>query len=363
MNYQHQQDTHSLYRQMTGAASAYHDITASQFDDAEHDQSRLNIMSLLHRNSNARSNGLYHSLAGVPNGSVLLVRRAQAAATILTATPAFEYPDIISISDSPVPLVELNYTGFIRRDSNDSSAVSTLSGFSVDQQQQQPQQVVMVGIRAEDRNENDVLFGRGKGSNNYIGNCRFRQIVAQYRDTYFETRRTDKPMMARRVMDLVRNQVPRGRFLQFDSISGNYFEVSEDEAIRKTSQSLREGKLQRSKNKKQSEAENNLSTKKSSSSGPLKKRRLGDGNMLTIERDQDVVTLPIQPPPKKVSFERIDAQQGYEPAAPLLHLPCARQQLPSTYLSDSSSGSSVQHLRNLISRRYNQMQMQQSDVV
>jgi len=351
MNNQHQQDTHSLYRQMTGAALAYHDITASQFDDAEHDRS-LNIMSLLHRNSNARSNGLYHSLAAAPNASVLLVRRAQAA-TIPTATPAFEYPYTNTID--PPPFVELGYTGFIRRDSNDStlssSAVSTLSGFSVEQQQQQ--QVVLGGIRAEDRNENDVLFGRGKGSNNYIGNRRFRQIVAQYRDTYFETRRTDKPMMARRVMDLVRNQVPRGRFLQFDSISGNYFEVSEDEAIRKTSQSLREGKLQRSKKKKQPEAENNLSTRKSSSSGPLKKRRLGDGNMLTIERDQDVVTLPIQPPPKKVSFERTDAQ----------HLPYARQQLPSTYLSDSSSGSSVQHLRNLISRRYNQMQMQQSDVV
>mmetsp|Transcript_1033 Transcript_1033/g.1609 ORF Transcript_1033/g.1609 Transcript_1033/m.1609 type:complete len:155 (+) Transcript_1033:271-735(+) len=138
MNYQHQQDTHSLYRQMTGAASAYHDVAASQFDDAEHDRS-LDIMSLLHRNSNTRSNGLYHSLPAVPNGSVLLVRRAHAA-TIPTATAAFEYPSYITTNDPP-PLVELGgYTGIIRRESNDSSAVSTLSGFSVEQQQQQQQQ-------------------------------------------------------------------------------------------------------------------------------------------------------------------------------------------------------------------------------
>ena len=297
----------------------------SQFEDAEGDRSS-NIM-VLHRNAYNTDNG-FHSLP--PNytapSTILLVRTTPiptVTATRSTYPPALGY-------------------GVIRRESNDSNLTVSTLGFP-------EQQEVTTGIRAEDRNENDVLFGRGKGSNNYIGNQRFRQIVNQYREHYFETRRTEKPLLARRVMDLIRNQVPSGRFLQFDSITGKYFEVSEEVAVRKTSQSLREGKLQRQKNK---EAETHVLPKKSSISGPLKKRRLSDENT-TFEGDQIVTR-------KKVTSERNAVQRFEESVAPTVSVPfpCARQQLPLIQ-SDSTSGSSVQHLRNLISRRYNQMQKEQ----
>lgn len=132
----------------------------------------------------------------------------------------------------------------------------------------------------QDRNENDVLLGRGKGANNWIGNKRFREIVTKFQKDYFEASRKEKPLLAKRVADVVRNQVPLGRFLQCDSSSGYWYEVDEDEVIRKTSQALREGKKQRTHNKKLRKLETKQVVKKSHcqigkdvrSMGPLKKR-------------------------------------------------------------------------------------------
>jgi hypothetical protein len=42
-------------------------------------------------------------------------------------------------------------------------------------------------------NGNDVLCGRGKGANDFIGNRRFRDIVMKFRETYSaSSRRSDK---------------------------------------------------------------------------------------------------------------------------------------------------------------------------
>ena len=128
-------------------------------------------------------------------------------------------------------------------------------------------------IQADERNENDVLLGRGKGSNNYIGNRKFRELITQHQQQYVSAKRKDKPVLAKFVSELVRSQDPPGRFLQYDTASQGYYEVSAEEVVRKTSQALREGKSQRNKRRASS---SNLHVPEQpispSTVGPLKKR-------------------------------------------------------------------------------------------
>lgn len=62
--------------------------------------------------------------------------------------------------------------------------------------------------------ENDVLMGRGGGTNNYIGNVRFRKLVQEHKIRYLACPKVDKPKVAREVVYIWRNeQHPPGRFL------------------------------------------------------------------------------------------------------------------------------------------------------
>jgi len=134
--------------------------------------------------------------------------------------------------------------------------------------------VYAIEVRPEDRNENDVLLGRGKGPNNFIGNRRFRELVAQYQQEYFELKRNEKPIMAEKVAALVGKMEPAGRFLRLDASTGMWCEVSEQEAVRKTGQLLREGKLQRQKKRSNcsDRPEDQHKAACTPSRGPLKKR-------------------------------------------------------------------------------------------
>jgi len=132
-----------------------------------------------------------------------------------------------------------------------------------------------------DRNENDVLLGRGKGSNNWVGNKKFRKLVAKFQEEYFETSRREKPVLAKRIADLVKSQNPPGRFLQYNNTSGIWYEVDDDERVRKSSQALREGRLQRGRSrvKKTRPSKNeqyqgtcNKEQNRIESMGPFKKR-------------------------------------------------------------------------------------------
>jgi len=174
----------------------------------------------------------------------------------------------------------------------DVSSMSTGSSSSNSINSISPHSIIL----PEDRTENDILLGRGKGPNNWIGNKRFREIIAKYQLEYFQSSRRNKPNLAKQLTDQIRSQVPASRFLQLDSASGYWFEVSEDEAIRKTSQALREGKLQRKKKSKnptlkktspKTKAETGVTSKSipsptvrssspTSSLGPLKKRKSKD---------------------------------------------------------------------------------------
>ena len=132
-----------------------------------------------------------------------------------------------------------------------------------------------IEVRPKDRNENDVLLGRGRGPNNFIGNKRFRELVAQYQQKYFELKRHEKPVMAAKVAALVGKMQPAGRFLRLDTATGMWRQVmSEQEAVRKTGQLLREGVLQRQKKRSNRSDDEEQEKVSSPSRGPLKKRHL-----------------------------------------------------------------------------------------
>lgn len=87
--------------------------------------------------------------------------------------------------------------------------------------------------------ENDVLCGRGGGTNSQMGNRRFRALVRDFQPTYLMAKRREKPKMARSVVLIVRNR--GGRFLRRDDTDGRLYEVGDEKAEAKTSQALREG--------------------------------------------------------------------------------------------------------------------------
>jgi len=88
-------------------------------------------------------------------------------------------------------------------------------------------------------NKNDVLCGRGGGTNTQIGNRRFRLLVQEFQPTYLLCRRKEKPLIARTIVLIIRNR--GGRFLKKEEATGMLFEVGDEKAEAKTSQALREG--------------------------------------------------------------------------------------------------------------------------
>jgi len=87
--------------------------------------------------------------------------------------------------------------------------------------------------------ENDVLCGRGGGTNSTMGNRHYRALVRDFQPTYLIALRRDKPLLARSVVLIIRNR--GGRFLRRDEKDGRLYEVGDEKAEAKTSQALREG--------------------------------------------------------------------------------------------------------------------------
>jgi len=91
--------------------------------------------------------------------------------------------------------------------------------------------------------KNDVLFGRGGGINNHPGNRNYRNIVHEYKEAYtLSTNKQDKTDISNKVIALVHMLKPPGKFLARSKHDPSLWEeVSVAEAIKKTSQALREG--------------------------------------------------------------------------------------------------------------------------
>eukprot|EP00984_Skeletonema_dohrnii_P021333 scaffold10641_cov75-Skeletonema_dohrnii-CCMP3373.AAC.1 len=61
--------------------------------------------------------------------------------------------------------------------------------------------------------ENDILCGRGGGTNAHSGNIKFRKLVAAHKLRYLAASKSDKPNVARDVVKEWRGMNPPGRFL------------------------------------------------------------------------------------------------------------------------------------------------------
>ena len=89
----------------------------------------------------------------------------------------------------------------------------------------------------------DVLNGRGGRVNAHCGNVFFRTIIKRYRNEYLsnETTRYGKHLIAAKIVSILRNLSPPGRFLQQDVTSGLWLEIGDEKARKKVGQALREG--------------------------------------------------------------------------------------------------------------------------
>mmetsp|Transcript_16493 Transcript_16493/g.20936 ORF Transcript_16493/g.20936 Transcript_16493/m.20936 type:complete len:288 (-) Transcript_16493:93-956(-) len=88
--------------------------------------------------------------------------------------------------------------------------------------------------------ENDVLSGRGGGTNKHAGNKYFRSLVSHIRPKYILAEKLHKSSIAHAIVISVQER--GGRFLKKDEGTSNSWEViSERSATLKASQALREG--------------------------------------------------------------------------------------------------------------------------
>ena len=97
--------------------------------------------------------------------------------------------------------------------------------------------------------ENDVLLGRGGGTNNHAGNVKFRKLVNEHKLRYLAASKVDKPKVAREVVQLWRQMNPPGRFLARQDEDKKekateentiWYDVGDKKANAKASQCLRE---------------------------------------------------------------------------------------------------------------------------
>jgi len=85
----------------------------------------------------------------------------------------------------------------------------------------------------------DVLSGRGGGTNRHPGNIHFRSIVAEAQPVYAGSRKRDKSDIAKNIVKKIRDN--RGRFLKLNDDTGLWYDVGDYKAREKASQALREG--------------------------------------------------------------------------------------------------------------------------
>eukprot|EP00934_Nitzschia_sp_Nitz4_P006310 Nitzschia sp. Nitz4//scaffold17_size182527//137924//140248//NITZ4_001875-RA/size182527-snap-gene-0.283-mRNA-1//1//CDS//3329539403//6300//frame0 len=88
--------------------------------------------------------------------------------------------------------------------------------------------------------DNDVMYGRGGGTNHHPGNKRYRKMVEDRKLEYVNSKRLDKPLVALEIIRVWRAQLPPGRFLKLDEKTGLWHDVGDKKAREKTSQALRE---------------------------------------------------------------------------------------------------------------------------
>lgn len=84
--------------------------------------------------------------------------------------------------------------------------------------------------------DQDVLSGRGGGTNLHVGNRIYRNLILSHRETYESVAKAKKPSISRKIVQMIRDS--GGRFLRKDK-DGLYYDIGDNSAREKTSQALR----------------------------------------------------------------------------------------------------------------------------
>jgi len=201
----------------------------------------------------------------------------------------------------------------------------------------------------KDPHENDVMYGRGGGTNHHPGNKEYRKMVEDRKLEYVNSKRLDKPLVALEIIRLWRGQLPPGRFLKLDEKTGLWNDVGDKKAREKTSQALREkAPLIRKQQEEEKEKEEGVKSKKETrfatgtkteSSSKAEKPLLARDHSLGREylQDGEAVSVegfswrdPFLPDSEKRNRSFGSAAAPMPPAAPGVYPPAGRH---------SSSGS------------------------
>jgi len=104
---------------------------------------------------------------------------------------------------------------------------------------------------------NDVLYGRGGGTNHHPGNRRYRALVKAKTVCYNNAIRPERGSVAHQIVrDWRTTQQPPGRFLKFNEKSGMWDDVGDAMAREKTAQLFREVKASELRLKKRDNSKN-----------------------------------------------------------------------------------------------------------
>mmetsp|Transcript_34775 Transcript_34775/g.46139 ORF Transcript_34775/g.46139 Transcript_34775/m.46139 type:complete len:935 (-) Transcript_34775:537-3341(-) len=134
-------------------------------------------------------------------------------------------------------------------------------------------------FKIKDYHANDVLYGRGGGTNHHPGNKRYRKLVDERKADYINSKRLDKPLVALGIIKMWREQDPPGRFLKHDEKTGLWNDVGDKKAREKTSQALREKaptmrkENDRGKGEEKDSGDNDSDTKESKDGSPTSAER------------------------------------------------------------------------------------------
>jgi len=93
----------------------------------------------------------------------------------------------------------------------------------------------------EKHRDQDVLCGRGGGTNHHVGNAHWRKLVNTNKRLYLSLPKKQKALVAKSIVHAVRAQNPPGRFLARDPSNSLWCDIGDQKATEKTSQALREG--------------------------------------------------------------------------------------------------------------------------
>jgi len=89
--------------------------------------------------------------------------------------------------------------------------------------------------------DNDVLCGRGGGSQNHPGNDYYRNMISSNKYRYLSSNKLGKRGIALELVSVIYTMDPPGRFLEKNELNQTYDDIGEERAVVKVSQALREG--------------------------------------------------------------------------------------------------------------------------